>query len=335
MKQAAFFQSLSDNRIQCLLCPHKCTLQPGHVGLCRVRKNIEGVLYAVSYGNPIACHADPIEKKPLFHFYPGSYAYSIATIGCNFQCWHCQNADISQASMSTLPQMSTVSPENIVHEAKNQHCQSIAYTYTEPTVFYEYVYDIAQKAQQQGIKNVLVTNGYINEAPLRNIAPFIDAANIDLKSMRESFYQKICHAHLQPVLDSIQLYHSLGIWLELTTLIIPGYNDSSEELQDIASFIAEMNPSIPWHISAFHPSYKLLDAKTTPSESLELAYDIGKKSGLEFVYMGNIGQGENTFCPVCHKPLILRHLFQVDQKSIQKNHCIFCGAEIPGVHLGF
>jgi len=335
MKQAAFFQSLSDKNVQCVLCPQECTIQPGHVGLCRVRKNIDGVLYALTYGYPIARHADPVEKKPLFHFYPGSSAYSVATIGCNLRCRHCQNSDISQAANQSIPHIDTISPEEIVHEAIHQQCQSIAYTYTEPTVFYEYVYDIAQKAHTQGIKNVLVTNGYINETPLRNIAPFIDAANIDLKSMRESFYHTICQAHLQPVLDSIRLYHSLGIWIELTTLIIPGYNDSSEELQDIATFIADVNPSIPWHISAFHPSYKLLDAITTPSELLEHAYEIGKKSGLEFVYMGNIGRGENTFCPVCHNPLILRQMFQVVQKNVKKNHCTFCGAAIPGIYLGY
>lgn len=331
MKKAKFSQSLKNQYVQCLLCPHRCKIKPGAIGLCHVRKNIDGILYSLSYGHPIAGHVDPIEKKPLFHFLPGSFSYSVATVGCNLCCKHCQNADISQVSLSEVSSKE-ISAEEIVSLAKQHQCQSISYTYTEPTVFYEYVYDIAPVAHKKNLKNVLVTNGYISKEPLQEIAPFIDAANIDLKSMSEEFYKKVCGAHLKPVLKRIQQYHDLGIWIELTTLLIPGYNDSKEELRKLATFIAEIDPMIPWHISGFHPSYQLQDAPMTTMKSLEMARTIGKACGLQYIYLGNIGIGETTYCPSCGAVLIDRHGFQVTYDNLLNNQCRFCQTELPGVY---
>jgi pyruvate formate lyase activating enzyme len=287
------------------------------------------------YGKAVARSVDPIEKKPLFHFFPGSNAYSIATVGCNFRCDNCQNYDISQLPKSRGAIVGEeASPEGIVLAAKLSNCQSIAYTYSEPTVFFEYALDIAKQAKKEGIKNVFVTNGYITPEALKQISPYLDAANIDLKSFSDDFYSKRCGAYLQPVLDSIRLYKSLGIWTEITTLIIPTLNDSEEELRKIAKFISEVDENTPWHISQFYPTYKLMDLPRTPVETLRKARQIGHEAGLKYVYEGNVPgeDGENTYCPKCKKLLIRRFRYSINENKIKNSKCSYCGAEIDGVY---
>jgi len=289
MQEAMFYNKAKGKEAQCYLCAHNCKIALGQFGFCGVRQNIQGVLNTLVYAQVIAANVDPIEKKPLYHFLPGSMSFSIATVGCNFRCGFCQNWQISQVSgQDNAREVYKLMPERIVEEAKKNHCQSISYTYTEPTIFFEYAYDIAKVAKQAGLKNIFVTNGYMSREALETISPYLDAANIDLKSFREKFYVENCKGHLQPVLDSIKLAKKLGVWIEITTLIIPGYNDSVSELSDIAGFIASVGKDIPWHISRFHPDYHFLNQKLTPIETLKKAEDLGKKAGLDHVYLGNV-----------------------------------------------
>lgn len=289
MQEAMFYNKAKGKEAQCYLCAHNCKIALGQFGFCGVRQNIQGVLNTLVYAEVIAANVDPIEKKPLYHFLPGSMSFSIATKGCNFRCGFCQNWQISQVSgQDNAREVYKLMPERIVEEAKKNHCQSISYTYTEPTIFFEYAYDIAKVAKQAGLKNIFVTNGYMSREALETISPYLDAANIDLKSFREKFYVENCKGHLQPVLDSIKLAKKLGVWIEITTLIIPGYNDSVSELSDIAGFIASVGKDIPWHISRFHPDYHFLNQKLTPIETLKKAEDLGKKAGLDHVYLGNV-----------------------------------------------
>lgn len=289
MQEAMFYNKAKGKEAQCYLCAHNCKIALGQFGFCGVRQNIQGVLNTLVYAEVIAANVDPIEKKPLYHFLPGSMSFSIATVGCNFRCGFCQNWQISQVSgQDNAREVYKLMPERIVEEAKKNHCQSISYTYTEPTIFFEYAYDIAKVAKQAGLKNIFVTNGYMSREALETISPYLDAANIDLKSFREKFYVENCKGHLQPVLDSIKLAKKLGVWIEITTLIIPGYNDSVSELSDIAGFIASVGKDIPWHISRFHPDYHFLNQKLTPIETLKKAEDLGKKAGLDHVYLGNV-----------------------------------------------
>lgn len=331
MKEAMFYKKLKDQKVRCELCPHQCVILSGKRGLCRVRENKEGILYCLNYLKLVAVHIDPIEKKPLFHFYPGSKSYSIATVGCNFHCLHCQNWTISQVQEDQIVG-ETMSPEKVVKNALDSHCLSISYTYTEPTIFYETAYDIAVLAHENGLKNVFVTNGYISPEPLKYIAPHLDAANIDLKAMSEDFYRKVCGAKLHHVLERIKQYYELGIWIEITTLIIPGYNDSNAELEKIAEFIAGIDKGIPWHVTAFYPTYRLTDAPPTPSSTLKRAYQIGKDKGLDYVYEGNLGEGENTFCPSCGRLLVNRNYFTINNR-IRDDKCPYCGEKIRGVGI--
>jgi len=291
MKEAMFYEKLADKGVHCYLCAHHCKIAPGKTGICRVRINKEGTLYSLVYAKPIAVNIDPIEKKPLYHFQPRSLTYSIATLGCNFQCGFCQNWQISQNRERLGSLSETLEPKEVVNQAKASGCLSISYTYTEPTVFFEYAYDTAKLAKQSGLYNIFVTNGYMSQEALKAIAVYLDAANIDLKSFREEFYIKNCKASLQPVLDSIKLAKQLGIWLEITTLIIPGENDSKAELTEIAEFIAAVNKDIPWHISRFHPDYKFLKYQPTSLGILGEAKAIGEACGLKNVYLGNVGEG--------------------------------------------
>jgi len=328
MKEAMFYKILQEDKVKCELCPHKCEIVPGKRGICRVRENKKGILYSLNFQRIIAAHIDPIEKKPLFHFYPGSNSYSIAAIGCNFHCLHCQNWTISQVK-GDIVRGEKISPENIVQDALNNNCISISYTYTEPTIYYETAYEVSKIAREKGLKNIFVTNGYISTEALKYIAPYLDAANIDLKAMSEEFYRDVCGARLQPVLDSIRLYYRLGIWIEITTLIIPGYNDNIDELKQIAAFIADIDEGIPWHVTAFYPTYRLNNVTSTPLSTLERAYKIGKEEGLKYVYQGNTGQGENTYCPSCGQLLIKREFFSV-QSQIENDKCPYCGCKIKG-----
>ena len=295
MREAMFYERLEGNLVKCNLCSHRCRIPESKRGVCGVRENRDGTLYSLVYGRAVAQAVDPIEKKPLFHFYPGSRIFSIATVGCNFRCLNCQNYDISQMPReygSIIGE--SLLPEEIVEKAKRYGCRSIAYTYTEPTVFFEYAYETAKLASKEGIKNVFVTNGYITEEALRELAPYLDAANIDLKGFSEEFYRKVCGARLEPVLESIKLHRELGIWVEVTTLIIPTLNDSEEVLKGIAEFISGVGEDIPWHVSRFYPAYKLIDLPPTPPETLRKARKIGLEAGLRYVYQGNVpGEGED------------------------------------------
>jgi pyruvate formate lyase activating enzyme len=334
MKEALFYEKLDNHAVQCHLCAHHCVIARGKRGICGVRENRGGILCTLVYGRSIAENIDPIEKKPLFNFLPGSKSFSIATAGCNFRCLHCQNHDISQMPRNRDVIMGkNLSPDDIVSLAKQNGCESISYTYTEPTIYYEYACDTAKRASAEGLKNVFVTNGYITEEPLRAISPYLDAANIDLKSFTEGFYKKICGAKLQPVLDAIKLYRDLNIWIEITTLIIPTHNDSTPELEQIASFIKDLGTDIPWHITAFHPIYRLTDQAPTQVSALMQARDIGIRAGLRYVYVGNVPgeRGENTYCYNCGELLIERYGFKIITNSISDAQCPKCQVKIDGV----
>ncbi|MBU3911329.1 MAG: AmmeMemoRadiSam system radical SAM enzyme [Candidatus Omnitrophica bacterium] len=293
IKEAMFYESLSGGRVRCSLCAHRCEIAAGKFGICGVRKNQDGKLHTHVYGEVIASHVDPIEKKPLYHFLPGSFSYSIATVGCNFKCSFCQNWEISQAlrmgeGWRVKGEGHELKPEEVIREAKKNKCKSISYTYTEPTIFFEYAYDTARLAKEAGLFNVFVTNGYMTEKPLETIKPYLDAANVDLKSFSEDFYRDMCGGHLEPVLNSIKTMKRLGIWVEITTLVVTGRNDREEEFKDIAEFIKDIDPEMPWHISMFHPDFKYLEAEPTPVETLKKAKEIGKKAGLKYIHLGNV-----------------------------------------------
>lgn len=284
------YEKLENKKVHCYLCSHNCKIDETKVGICGVRQNIDGKLYSHVYGKVIASHVDPIEKKPLYHFLPRTYAYSIATPGCNFKCDFCQNWQISQYKSDNEfdYQGFEMLPEEIVEAAKQNNCNSIAYTYTEPTIFFEYAYDTAKLAKKQDIKNVFVTNGYMTKEAIETIAPYLDAANIDLKSFSDDFYKKICKARLEPVLNSIKTMHENNIWIEITTLVVPGQNDSKEELENIAKFISEISKDITWHISRFHPDYQFTTIAPTTIRTLKMAEELGKKHGLKYIHLGNV-----------------------------------------------
>lgn len=334
MKAARFWTERDDRKVQCWLCPHGCTIKDGHAGICAVRRNEGGTLYSLVWGKSIAANIDPIEKKPLFHFLPGSRSYSIATVGCNLQCEFCQNSDISQFPREEKRITGQeLLPEAVVAEAKAHHCASISYTYTEPTIYLEYVLDTARIAKQQSIANVLVTNGYTTADVIRDEMPgLIDAANVDLKAFTERFYKELCKAKLKPVLDAIQAYHRAGVWIEVTTLLIPGENDSEQELKDIAGFIKGVSADIPWHISRYYPRYHYDKAPPTSADALEQARTIGLTQGLKFVYTGNIPgrPSEHTNCPHCGTTIIKRMGFTIQEQRMEGNRCGQCGTPIPG-----
>ena len=332
---ARFWKKLGDRRIECELCPKHCKVDDRERGFCGVRENRGGEYVTLVWGQPCAVHVDPIEKKPLFHFLPGSTSYSIATVGCNFQCEHCQNFDISQFpryEKRDIPGQDTA-PAQIVAGAKNRGCASISYTYTEPTIFGEYAYDTAMLAKEAGIRNVFVSNGFMSEKSAKILGQVLDADNIDLKSFSDSFYRKVCKARLQPVLDTIQRMKELGVWVEVTTLIIPGLNDSDQELKDLAGFIKKVGADIPWHVSAFYPTYKMLDRPRTPVETLRRARQIGLTAGLRYVYTGNIPgeDGEKTFCYACGAVVIDRVGYTIRRNYLKDGKCAQCGAAIDGV----
>ncbi len=336
MKEAMFYEREEGGKVHCGLCRFRCLIREGERGICAVRENRGGVLYSLVYGKLCAEHIDPIEKKPLFHVLPGSSSYSIATPGCNFRCRHCQNYSISQVPLGAAIPGVEQSPQDVVERALGGNCRSIAYTYTEPTIFFEFANDTARFAKEAGLKNIFVTNGYITREALTTIAPYLDAANIDLKGFSEVFYRDIVHARLAEVLDSIIEYRKQGIWLEITTLIIPGLNDSDEELQGIASFIVtNLGVDTPWHVSQFYPTYQLNNLPRTPVSTLRRARDIGRAAGLRYVYEGNVpGEGgENTRCPSCDSLLIKRYGYIIETDSTRNGLCPDCGAAIAGVGM--
>ena len=335
IKEAMLYKRTKADKVSCFLCSHHCLISDGKFGICNVRENRGGVLYTHAYGELIAQNIDPIEKKPLYHFLPGSRSFSIAAIGCNFQCGFCQNWQISQAEESKALGLhpEEVKPEDVVRQAKQTGSKSISYTYTEPTIFFEYAYEIGQIAKKEGLLNVFVTNGYMTRKTIQMIQPYLDAANIDLKSFRDDFYGKVCKGKLTPVLKSIELMKRLNIWIEVTTLIVPGQNDSDDELKKIAEFLAGLDTSIPWHISRFYPQYKMEDLEGTPLEILSNAYDIGKEAGLRYVYLGNVGQRNNTYCYQCQRLLIERLGFSIKDYRIKEGLCPGCNSSIDGVGL--
>ena len=337
MKEAMLYEKLSEGKVKCNLCNHRCTIKDGNYGICGVRQNVDGALFTLVYDRIISSHIDPIEKKPLFQFYPGSRAYSIATVGCNFTCRHCQNSDISQLPREKKGYIvgEKMGPEEIVRETHSSGCKSIAYTYTEPTIFFELAYETAQRAHDKGIKNIFVSNGYMTPEALEEISPYLDGINIDLKSFTEKFYKEICGGRLEPVLDNIKLAKKLEIWVEVTTLIIPTLNDSQDELRQIAEFLRDVDSNIPWHISQFYPTHQMINLPRTPVETLHMAREIGIETGLHYVYEGNVpGRGnENTYCPQCGELLIERWGYSIVKNTIKDGHCPSCQGFVAGVGL--
>jgi len=334
MKKAILYEKLKDNKVQCLACHNQCLISNGKTGICGVRQNINGDLHLLVYGKAISVNIDPIEKKPLFHFLPGQKAFSLGTVGCNFACDFCQNWEISQIprNLDLIHTGEEWEPKKIVKYCKDNKIPIIAYTYNEPTVWIEYALDTMKLAQKEGIKNIWVSNGFMTEKALNLIAPYLDAINIDLKSFSEDFYQKICKGQLNPVKENIQKIWKMGIWIEVTTLIIPGLNDSRKELEQIARFLVKISKNIPWHISAFYPCYKMLDRPSTPEETLISAYKIGKKAGLKYVYTGNIPNSnyESTFCPKCNVLVIERWGMEVLENNLENGKCPKCKTIIQG-----
>jgi pyruvate formate lyase activating enzyme len=334
IKEAMLYEKGDEGQVRCNLCAHRCVLKPGRRGICGVRENKNGVLYSLVYGTVVAENLDPIEKKPFFHVYPSSKSYSIATVGCNFSCDFCQNHDISQMPRKTrIITGEDHLPAQLVARAIQNRAKTIAYTYTEPTVYFELAYDTAKIAAENGLANVFVTNGFMTAEAVEKIAPYLTAANVDLKSFRDEFYKKYCGARLQPVLESLQCMKEKGIWVEITTLLIPGMNDSEEELEDIARFIARLGKETPWHISRFHPQYKILNLPATSIALLNRAVQIGREAGLKYVYSGNVpgDDGENTRCFHCGKLLIGRYGFKVTGVHLKDKKCEQCGTDLDGV----
>ena len=334
--EAYLYKRLEEKKVRCNLCSHRCVIKDGRRGICKVRKNDAGILNTLVYGKLIAQHIDPIEKKPLFHFLPGTPSYSIATVGCNFRCRFCQNADIAQMPSDREGTIlgTRCTPGDVVDAAQRGGCRSIAYTYTEPTVFFEFAYETAKLAHDRDIRNVFVTNGYMTPEAVEMIEPYLDAANVDLKAFTNEYYKKICGAGLKHVQETLKLLKSLDIFIEVTTLIVPGLNDDPSELNDLAAFIAgDLGPETPWHISRFHPTYKLTDRPSTPIQTLTTAREIGLNAGLRYVYTGNVpgNTAENTFCYSCGETVIERWGFQVKNLRLKDGRCTQCGVEIDGV----
>ncbi len=324
--------------VRCNLCSHRCVIPPGKLGACCVRENVDGRLYTLVYDRTISQNVDPIEKKPLFHFLPGTKAFSIATPGCNFRCAFCQNWEISQMPREAGGGIMGVplKPADVARAAKRHGCASVAYTYTEPTIFAEYALDCAAEAQALGLKNVFVSNGYMTPELIDRMDGVIDGINVDLKAGRGEFYRRISGAALKPVLANLKLLRQHGIWLEVTTLVIPGLNDTDEELRWVAEYLRdEVGPDTPWHISRFFPQYEMADTPPTPTHVLQKAYEIGKQAGLHYVYVGNLpgNQAESTFCPGCGALVIERSGYSLGKRRLVDGKCASCGTLIAGVGL--
>lgn len=377
LHEALFYEPRPDGRVLCTLCPHRCNLADGYRGACGVRVSRGGKLYTLVYDRVVAANIDPIEKKPLFHFLPGSLSYSIATVGCSLRCAFCQNWEIAHWAKERLPHFlgrpdgagqgagaqeapageemeepggpagaslaelrlrvpgEPATPRGIVEEAAAAGCASISYTYTEPTVFYELAYDTAVRARHAGLKNVFVTSGYITPEAQRRVAPYLDAVNVDLKSSRDETYRRVSRGRLAPVLAAIRLYRELGVWTEVTTLVVPGLNDSDEELGEIAAFVRSLGPEVPWHVTQFHPTYRMHDRRATPVARLRRARAIGLAAGLRYVYEGNVpGEGgEHTYCPGCGESVLRRFSVFLRENRLREGRCPRCGTAIDGVGM--
>ncbi|KPK96941.1 MAG: radical SAM protein [Omnitrophica WOR_2 bacterium SM23_72] len=333
LKEALYYEKLENKSVQCHICPRNCIISDGKRGFCGVRENRAGTLFSLSYGKLVSVHVDPIEKKPLFHFYPATSAFSIATAGCNLRCKFCQNWEISQRKPEEV-HYSYIEPRQLVNKAKESGSPTIAYTYTEPTIFYEYMLETAKLARQVGLKNIMHSCGYINEEPLRELIPYLDAANIDLKGFSDDYYQKLSEATLEPVLNTLEILKKEGVHLEITNLVLPGFNDDPEIIIKMCLWIKEnLGTDVPLHFSRFFPMYQLLSLNPTPVASLERARKIALDCGLKYVYIGNVAghPAENTYCPRCGKLLIERKGYFILQNNIQDGKCRYCGERIEGV----
>ncbi len=333
LKEALYYEKLDNKLVQCHLCPRNCPIPAGKRGFCQVRENRDGTLYTLSYAKPVAMHIDPIEKKPLFHFLPSTTAFSLATAGCNLQCKFCQNWEISQRRPEEVNYI-YLEPKELIDKVKASGSPTVAYTYSEPTIFYEYMLETAKLAKEQGIRNIMHSNGYINEKPLRELAKYLDAANIDLKGFSDEYYQKLCSGTLEPVLKSLKILREEGVHIEITTLILPGFNDDENNIRKMCLWIKEnLGPQTPLHFSRFFPMYKLLALNPTPVQTLEKARNIALECGLKYVYIGNVAghPAENTYCPKCKKIVIERRGYFILQNNIENGRCKFCGEKIEGV----
>jgi pyruvate formate lyase activating enzyme len=325
-----FYKKIGDEKIECILCRHYCKLKNNQIGVCGVNQNKDGKLLNLVYGKVSAINVDPIEKKPLYHFLPGSSALSIGTVGCNFKCPFCQNWQISQTNNTNNSH--TLTASQIVDLAIKYNSKTIAYTYNEPTIFYPFAKDVALLAKEKGIKNIFVSNGFESPEVIDDMIGVIDAFNIDIKGFNSSYYKKVLKGGLDGVLDTLKRLKERGFWVECTTLIVPNDNDSDEELENIANFIAtELDINTPWHISAFHPDYKVTNKKSTPIKTLQKAYEIGKSKGLNYIYMGNVALPSNTICPKCNSTLIRRVGYNITENNIIDGKCKFCQENIAGV----
>ncbi|MGE4536283.1 MAG: AmmeMemoRadiSam system radical SAM enzyme [Desulfovibrio sp.] len=337
MHPAQLWKPLPDGRVSCRLCAHFCRIADGDRGLCGVRVNKAGALYTLAYERVAAAHLDPVEKKPLYHFQPGSLAFSFGTMGCNLSCAFCQNYSLSQPPRQGRPVAGErTTPEALVAAAKASGASSIAYTYSEPTVFFELMRDTAALAHEAGLKNIMVSNGFQSAKCLEALDGLIDAANIDLKAMNADFYERVCGARLRPVLQNLVHMHSLGWWLEVTTLLIPGANDADAELRELAGFLVkELGPDTPWHISRFHPDFGMRDTPPTPLSRLERAFALGREAGLRYVYVGNVANEAHsgTICPACGTVVLARSGMGLREAHLRQGHCASCGAAIAGVGL--
>ena len=331
LKEASWYEQLPENEVRCNLCPNRCLLSEGQTGICRVRRNIGGKLYSLIYGKPVTIHIDPIEKKPFYHFLPGTKVYSLASAGCNLRCKFCQNWDIAQRGPDELQSMDK-SPQEIVQEAIAAESPSIAITYSEPLVNYEYVRDIGKEAKKQGIKTVIVSGGYINPEPLKELLPYLDAVKIDLKGFNDKYYQDIVGGQLKPVLEALKIVKESGVWLEIVNLVVPGYNDDLEEIKKMVVWIKEnLGDSVPLHFSRFHPMYQMENLPPTPEETLKNARQAAQEAGLKYVYTGNIAdeEGSTTYCPSSGQPLIVRKGYFIEENILGKPGA--CDVVVPGV----
>jgi pyruvate formate lyase activating enzyme len=330
--EARLWKSAGEQFVDCFLCEHRCHMAPGKRGICQVRQNVDGRLVALVYGRVVSQHVDPIEKKPFFHFLPGSQAYSIATVGCNFQCGFCQNWEISQFPRRAGGgiQGDPTAPEDVVAEAQANGCASVSYTYTEPTIFFEFARDVGLLAKKEGLKNNFVTNGFMTPEALAEAVGWLDAANVDLKAWQDSFYRNVCKARLEPVKETIRRMHAAGIWVEVTTLLVPAQNDSPDDLRGIAEFLASVSPDMPWHVSRYHPAFEMTSGPPpTPVKTIETALEIGRRAGLRFVYAGNVLGMQDTVCPACGETVIAREAFSVSARNLKGSACGKCGAALP------
>ncbi|MCG2719293.1 MAG: AmmeMemoRadiSam system radical SAM enzyme [Nanoarchaeota archaeon] len=328
MHEAKCYVQLKNKNVQCKLCPNFCLIKENELGKCSVRKNVQGKLYSLVYNNPIATAVDPIEKKPLYHFLPSSKVYSLGTIGCNFKCQFCQNWQLSRSKEIAIR---TLTPEEVIKQILKNKCKSIAYTYNDPIVFLEYVIDIAKLAKKKDIKNVFVSNGYINKEPLEELCKYIDAASIDIKGFTEKFYKEFCYGKLKPILEALKIMKKKGVWIEIINLVIPTLNDNLKEIEKMCLWIKEnLGEETPLHFSRFFPYYKIVNLPITPENTLLKAKEIAEKVGLKHVYIGNIEGNQDTLCWKCKKILIHRNYYKTEN-NIKENNCRYCNTKIAGI----